>query len=425
MEKKPTIKTLKNGLRVVVVPQPNAATVTTIVFVGVGAAYESKAQNGLSHFLEHMCFKGTSHRPNAAAISNEIESLGAVSNAFTDYEMTGYYIKGNPEHSDTFTDILADIYKNSTFPELEIQKEKGVIIEEINMYEDMPQHKVYNVLFELLYKDQPIGRTILGTKESVSSFSNKDFVSYKDAFYTAANTVVVLAGNITAKKGVAIAEKYFKDIPRSSKNKKKKVMDIQRSAASALFQKKTDQAHFVLAFRALPLGHSDLPALTILSTILGGGMSSRLFLAIREELGAAYYIHSFPEVYLQNGLFCIAAGIDKNRLKEIIKRIIEECRLLKNDLVSSAELAKAKEYSIGTLRRGLEVSNSVASFYGAQLVLDQKLQTPEQKVKALKAVTAKNVQRVAKKIFQQNRLNLAIVGPYTNKEVPKELFLNL
>lgn len=420
-----TLTTLPNGLRIAVVPDAHATTATALVLVGVGSSYESKSENGLSHFLEHMCFKGTARRPSAKAITEEIESLGAVTNAFTDREYTGYFIKGNPTHLPTYVDILSDIYLHSAFPETEIRKEKRVIIEEINMYEDQPSQKAGELLFELLYPGHAAGRSVLGTKETVSSFLQKDFHAYKDRCYTAANTVIVFSGKVTAKGAAALAKQSFGALKRGTHNKKSRLVERQRKSQFALFHKATDQAHLLLAFRSFALSHKEQTVARLLATILGRGMSSRLALIVREELGAAYYVFAQQEGYTDHGIFVIGAGIDKTRLHEVTKRLVGECIRCAKEPVSDKELAKAKEYTIGTLRLALELSDDVANFYGGQLVLRQKVKTPEQLIKEIKAVTAKDILRVANIVFRANRANIALVGPFVDSDLSVSAFTGL
>lgn len=418
-------KKLPNGLRIVLAPQADAATATVLVLVGTGSKYENKKENGLSHFLEHMMFKGTTIRPDARSISEAFDNLGAVSNAFTAHEYTGYYAKGNPKHVDTFIDILGDIYLHSTFPEKEIEKEKGVIIEEINMYEDMPQHKVWDTLFALMYGDQPVAWPISGSKENVLSFSRKDFLAYQQKHYAAENTVIVIAGafdTATVQKNIKTA---FAQMNIAAERKAKKVQDRQGEAQAALFHKKTDQAHIALAFRSIPANHPDAAAVSLLGTILGGGMSSRLFLHLREELGAAYYVRAEQDPFIDHGVFSITAGIDKNRLKEIVKSIVGILNEIKTTLVSKEELNKVKEYTLGMMRLGLESSDSIAGFYGSQVLLKGEYKTPEQLTKEYMKVSAEDIQRVAKKLFVSKGANLAIVGPFEEGEVSARLLDNL
>jgi predicted Zn-dependent peptidase len=430
-------KTLSNGLRLVMVPQADAATATVLILVGTGSKYEKKTENGLSHFLEHMYFKGTESRPSAKILAEAFDGLGAISNAFTDKEYTGYYAKGNPAHTDQFIDILSDIYLHSTFPENEIGKEKGVVIEEINMYEDVPQYKAGENLFALMYGDQPAGWSVIGPKATINSFSRKDLIRYQRAHYTPENTIVMVAGGIdpkvvqqqvktafTAPKLVR-AEAGIASAKATAHRGKKKTVDTQIKAQSVLFHKATDQAHLIVGFRSLPLNHPDRSALSLLSTLLGGGMSSRLFLRLREELGAAYYVHTETETFTDHGIFSIAAGIDKTRFAGIMESIIAELARIKNEPVSAVELTKAKEQSVGMMRLGLESSDSIAGFYGMQLLLKGEYKTPEQMTKEYMAVTPADIQRVARKLFVAKNANLSVVGPFEKGIVTPAIFTTL
>lgn len=406
-------------------PQPDAATATVLILVGTGSKFETKKENGLSHFLEHMYFKGTTARPSARIISEALDNLGAVSNAFTGHEYTGYYAKGNPKHVETFIDILSDIYLNSTFPEKEIEKEKGVIIEEINMYEDMPQHKVWDTLFPLMYGDQPIAWQISGSKENVLSFTRKDFIKYQNAHYTAGNTVVVVAGAFDVDGVMKKTKVAFAEVSTATAHGPKKVHDKQSEPKSALLHKVADQAHIALAFRSVPINHPDGAAYSLLSTILGGGMSSRLFLHLREELGAAYYVRAEHDPFADHGMFTITAGIDKKRYTEIMESIITIVKELKTTLVSKEELNKVKEYTLGMMRLGLESSDSIAGYYGTQVLMKGEYKTPEQITKEYAKVTAEDIQRVAKKLFTAKNANLAVVGPFEEDNVTTEVLKTL
>jgi predicted Zn-dependent peptidase len=393
--------------------------------VGTGSKYETKKENGLSHFLEHMYFKGTTLHPTARSISEALDNLGAVSNAFTSHEYTGYYAKGNPKHTETFIDILSDIYLHSTFLEKEIEKEKGVIIEEINMYEDMPQHKVWDTLFTLMYGDQPVGWPIAGSKENVSTFTRKDFIQYQQQHYTAGNTLMAVAGAFDPDVVYKKIKAAFANMNAVPAGRAKKVADKQTDPQSALYNKKTDQAHIALAFRSIALNHADAAAVSLLSTILGGGMSSRLFLQLREELGAAYYVRAEQDAFIDHGMFTVTAGIDKNRLEEIVTGITATLTEIKNKLVPIEELRKVKEYTLGMMRLGLESSDSIAGFYGSQILLKGIYKTPEQLTKEYMKVTAQDIQRVAKKILIAKNASLVVVGPFEKKIVDAALLAGL
>jgi predicted Zn-dependent peptidase len=418
-------KKLPNGLRIVMVPQADAATVTTLILVGTGSKYESKKDNGLSHFLEHMCFKGTERHPTAQSIAERFDNVGAIYNAFTSQEYTGYYAKGSPEHAGTFIEVLGDIYVHSTLPEQEIEKEKGVIVEEINMNEDSTHHKVWDVLLELVYGDQAMGRTVSGSKQNVLSFTRKDFLQYRSKHYTAHNTIVVVAGNFDAALVQKQVKTAFASINTTKPAAYKKVADAQSKPQIAIFEKKTDQAHIVMAFRSIPLDHPDSAVVSLLSTVLGGGMSSRLFLKLREEMGAAYYVRAEQDSFADHGMFTVSAGIDKTRLQEIIESIVAILKDLKTRPISAQELQKVKEYSIGMVRLGLESSDSVAGFYGAQILLKGKYKTPEQLTRDYRAVTAADIQRVAKKILVEKHANLAMLGPFNQKKLSTKIFQGL
>lgn len=414
--------TLPNGLKIITVPLHDTPTVTVLVMVETGSKYETKKINGLSHFLEHMCFKGTEKRPSALSISHELDALGAQSNAFTSQEFTGYYAKAHKKHFLTLLDVVSDIYLNPVFNEKEIEKEKGVIIEEINMYQDMPQRHIYDLFFELLYGDQPAGWPIAGPKENILSLSRKDFVDYRKTHYVASATTVIVAGNINEEEIQAHITRLFSTIPTTAKGDKKSVIEKQEKPEILVKHKDTDQTHLVLGVRAYPINHPDTPALRVLNTVLGGGMSSRLFQKLREQMGVAYYARSEADFYTDHGHLAVTTGVDKKRVEEVLSEILRELSRLKEELVPAKELEKAKDYLIGTMYLELESSDSIAEFYGYQMVLRRPLQTPEEFAEKIKAVSAEDVMRVAKDIITNSRLNLAAIGDIQSQETLKEKF---
>jgi predicted Zn-dependent peptidase len=405
-------KIYKNGLRVVTVPMKDNPTVTVLVLVGTGSDYETKDINGISHFLEHMYFKGTNKRPSVQIISHELDSLGCQYNAFTSHEYTGYYAKGDAKNFKQIFDIISDIYLNSTFPDSEMEKEKGVIIEEINMYEDMPQSHVQDLFSEVLYGDQPAGWNIAGTKENVSKMIRDNFVDYKKAHYVAENTVVIVAGNITNDEVYKEISKHFKDVPINKSGKKIKTKDIQNEPKLLLKYKETDQTHFVLGVRSFPIGDKRNVILSLLSGILGAGMSSRLFLKLREEMGVAYYVSAYNQTFLDHGAFQISAGVNNERIEEVIKECIKECKFLIKEKVNKRELDKIKSFIIGNTKLSLEATDDIANFYGSQELMKKEIKTLEEKIKEINGVTADDIQKMAKIIFKDKNLNLAIIGPY-------------
>lgn len=406
---------LKNGLRVITVPIKDNPTATVLVLVEAGSKYETKKINGLSHFLEHMCFKGTVKRPKAIDISRELDALGSEYNAFTAQEYTGYYAKSDAKHLKKIFDVVTDIYLNSTFPAAEMEKEKGVIIEEINMYEDMPNRHVQDLIMQLLYGDQPAGWNIAGEKKNILKMRRSDFIKYKKAHYLPSATVLVVVGKIKEKEVLKQVHATFGKIPSGRKAPKLKVKEKQTKPEVLVNFKKTDQTHFVLALRSFDLFDKKNAILSVLAGILGGGMSSRLFQKLREEMGVGYYVRAYNDSYTDHGFLQISAGVDNKRIEEVIKAVLEECRKLKTKMVSKEELNKVKECLIGNMQLSLESTDEIANFYGGQELLKKEAKSSEEKAKEIRKVTAKEVQRMANTLFRNNKLNLALVGPFKDK----------
>lgn len=414
-------KTYKNGLRVVTVPMKDNPTVTVLVLVGTGSDYETKQINGISHFLEHMCFKGTTKRPTAQIISHELDSLGCQSNAFTSHEMTGYYAKGDAKNFKQIFDIISDVYLNSTYPSAEIEKEKGVIIEEINMYEDMPASHVQELFDQVLYGDQPAGWGIAGPKENIRKMTRDNFVNYKSNHYVAENTLIVVSGNIKSSDVYKEVDKYFKDIKTTRKIKKPKTKDTQTESKILIKFKETDQTHFVLGVRTFSMFDKRNMVLSLLAGVLGAGMSSRLFIKLREEMGVAYYVRAYNDASFDHGVFQISAGVNNARTEEVIKEILKECKLLIEKKVDDKELNKVKSFIIGNLKLSLEATDDIANFYGGQELLKNEIKTLEEKIKEINKVTRDDIQKMAKIIFKDKYLNLATIGPFKNDKVFKKI----
>ncbi len=409
-------KVLKNGLRVITVPMKDNPTVTVLVLVEAGSEYEEKRVNGISHFLEHMCFKGTIKRPKAINISKELDGLGSQYNAFTAQEYTGYYAKSDARHFTKIFDIISDIYLNSTFPEVEMQKEKGVIIEEINMYEDMPNKHVQDLMTKLLYGDQPAGWNVAGEKKNILEMKRDDFVAYKKKHYLPEATVLIVAGKVTEKEVMKEVKNVFGKVLRGDKGKKAKVEEKQEHPQVLVSFKETDQTHFVLGVRSYDLFNKKNNVLTVLSTILGGGMSSRLFTKLREEMGVGYYVRAFNDASIDHGFLQISAGVDNKRIDEVLKAVLHECIKLKNEKVGVEELNKVKEYLIGNMKLSLESSDDIANFHGGQELLKKEIKNIEEKADEIRKVTASQIQALAKDIFKDKKLNLALIGPFKEKE---------
>ncbi len=293
-----------------------------------------------------------------------------------------------------------------------LEKEKGVIVEEINMYEDMPARHVQELFDEVLYGDQPAGWGIAGTRENVRAMTRNDFVKYKKAHYVAKNTVIIVAGNVTKAEVDAEVKKYFSAIPISVKSKKIKTKIIQQKPKVLLKHKATDQTHFVLGVRSADMFSTANPTLTVLGSILGGGMSSRLFIKLREEMGVAYYVRAGNDASLDHGAFQVCAGVTNARTEEVLKEILKECTKLKDEKVTEKELAKVKSYLVGNMKLSLEATDDIANFYGLQEVLKGEVKMLDDKIKKIQAVTASDIQKMAKKIFTNKHLNLAVIGPF-------------
>jgi len=414
--------TLLNGLRIITVPVKNSPAVTVLVVVETGSNYETKTENGLSHFLEHMCFKGTTNRPGVTDIVRELDGLGAQNNAFTLNELTGYYAKAANKHFSKLIEIVSDLYLNPTLKAEDLDKEKGVILEEINMYEDLPQRKIWDVLAKLMYGDIPAGRSILGTRENIKKFKHGDFRDYRNKHYVASKTIILVAGDVNEQTVLKEVKKNFKNISKYKKLSKSAVKEKQGLPRFIVHKKKTDQTHMAMAFRAYSARDERIPAISVLAEILGKGASSRLFTKLREEMGACYYVSAGYHEYTDHGVFTISTGINVLRTKEVTEVILKECLKLTKDLVSDDELKKAKEHYIGHLYLGLETTDSMAEFYADQEITTSKLKTPQELEKEIRRVTAKDVMNVAKDIFRNDKLNLAIVGDVARQsEVKKAL----
>lgn len=418
-----TQKKFPNGLRLVMMPMKDNQTITAMILVATGSKYETKKNNGISHFLEHMCFKGTTKRPSAHDISSELESIGAQYNAFTSQEFTGYHAKAQPKDFAKIFDVLSDIYLNSTFPENEMQKEKGVIIEEINMYEDMPQRAVQELLMQGLYGNTPAGWNIAGTRENVKRMKRDDFVEYKKMHYVPNATTIVVAGNFDVKKVEKEVVKVFGSIKKSKRDDKLNVVEKQKKAKLLVQYKKTDQTHIVLGFRAYDVQDKRNAALGVLTTILGGGMSSRLFMKLREEMGVAYYVRAGVDTFSDHGYVEIAAGVTNARVQEVIQEILVESKKLTTTPVTDAEINKAKELIVGSMLLGLESSDSWANYLAAEAVQQKTIRDITEIEKSIRKVTVKDIQKIATEVFITKNLTLAAIGPLEQKDIDSSILV--
>jgi len=407
--------TLDNGLRIILAPLKSVMSTTAIVLCGAGSRYEKKETNGISHFLEHMFFKGTLRRPTAVDISHTLDGLGADYNAYTGKETTGYHIKSAWQHLPLVLDMLSDMVWNSKFEFSEIEKERGVIIEELNMYEDTPMRRVAEIYEQLLWGDQPLGWDIGGNKEVIKKIKQEDFLNYIGARYAPNNMVLSIAGRFRRSEALRLAKKYFGHKKAHDVAGFAPVLENQKKPALKVVYKKTDQAHLVLGFRGLKLSHPDRYNAGVLATILGGGMSSRLFINVREKRGLAYYVRADNESYLDTGTLVAAAGVDIKRIEEAISVILSQFADVAKRKVSDRELKKAKEYIKGRVILAWEDSRTVAVSYGSDELLEGRVRTLSEELKRIDEVGADEVLRVAQFLFAESKLNLAVIGPFKEK----------
>jgi len=415
--------TLKNGLRIITVPMQNSNSVTVLLLIGTGSKYETKDINGISHFLEHMFFKGTKKRPNTLKIAETLDMVGGEYNAFTSKEVTGFWAKVDKKHQDIALDWISDIFLNSKFDEKEMEREKGVIIEEVNMYLDTPTAYIGELWEKLLYGDTPAGWRVIGEKENIISFNRKKVVDYYKSHYSPSNVIICVAGAVSQNDIEIKIESYFKNAKKISAGQKIKVKEAQSEPQILLHNKKTDQTHFCLGVRAYDLFDKRRYGLALLSVILGGNMSSRLFIKVRERNGLAYSIHTSSDNATDTGYLVTQAGIDHKNLEKAVKLILEEYKNLKDIKIAAKELQKAKDYLKGVMSLSLDSSDNQASFYALQELLEKDILTPEEKFKKIDQVSIDDIKKVAEDIFLPEKLNLAVIGPIeqSKKENLKKL----
>ena len=412
---------LPNGLTTILVPKKESLATTALVLVRAGSKYETKNINGLSHFLEHMCFKGTKTRPTAMDVATALEDIGAQFNAFTTQEFTGYYAKVEKDATLKALELVADLYLNPIFDPEETEREKGPVIEEIKMRADNPMVKVMDVFPSLLYGDQPAGWDVVGTPEIVQSLTREAILDYRSAHYVAKGTVVIVAGGFDDGVVTQSIAKHFVDVSVQNKADKLKTTESQTEPNLRVLKKDSEQSHLVLGFRAYNTFDDRQYALNILSEILGGGMSSRLFHRIRERMGLAYYVRSMTDESTDHGYLAARAGIKNGELRNAVAAMLDECKKLTTTLITKEELERAKVQARSGLVLGLETSDALGQFYGMQEIMGKKLETPEETLAKFRAVTAEKVQEVAQDIFQNNKMNLAVIGPIDDEAALKKI----
>ena len=418
MDSQYTKTTLANGLNLLTIPMPSVESVTVLVMVHVGSRNETKNIRGLSHFLEHMPFKGTQKYPTSLALSSAVDSVGAEFNAFTGKEYTGFYVKAAANHLELCLDILSQLLFHPLIDNQEMEKEKGVIIEEINMYEDQPMAKVGLDFESLLYGNTALGWETVGTKQSIRAMKRQNFVDYMNTWYRPDNMVIGIAGKV--KKDEKLIEKYFnnKKFPAKNNYQRQVFSFSQKKPEISVTYKKTEQAHLCLGVRSYPLSDSRRYATALLASILGGNMSSRLFMEVREKRGLAYYVRTNKDSYTDNGYFVTQAGIRIDKAHEAVKVIWDEYQKTLNSKykILNTELTKAKEFFKGRLILGLEDSREVSQLYAEDYLLEGNVRTLGQIIKNIEKVTLDDLDKVAEDIFRPQNLNLTIIGPYKDKD---------
>jgi predicted Zn-dependent peptidase len=402
--------TLDNGLRVVSATLPHTRSVSINFFVGAGSRYEVDEVAGISHFVEHMLFKGTERRPTPREIAETIEGVGGIMNAGTDKELTVYWCKVPSAHFERTLDVLADNLRFSRFEPKEIEKERAVIIEELHMVEDSPGDLVGVLIDEVLWPDQPLGRDIAGSDDTVKGIHRQQMLDYMARQYVPANTVLSVAGNVTHEDVVRTAERLLGDWQTATFGAWFPAKNGRTTPRVALKTKKTEQVHVCLAAPAYSAYHPDRYTLDVLNSILGEGMSSRLFLEVREKRGLAYDVHSYVSHFQDTGAAVISAGVDPKKLGPTVEAVLEELDRLKEH-IPEEEATKSREFIKGRLQLRTEDTRAVASWLGGQELLRNNILTFDDVVDIIDRVNVDDMQRVARDVFQREKINLAVVGP--------------
>lgn len=423
---KPTLHLLPNRLPVILVPQKGAASMTLFVFCRVGSRYETRDINGVSHFIEHLMFKGTKRRPDTQIISKTLDRYGAEYNAMTSKDFTGYYIKMDAAHTPLAVDMLHDMLFHSKYDPKELNRERSVIVEEINMYEDNPRMHIEDLLEEALFPGSTLGWNIAGPRETIRTVPREKLIAYRDAYYVPSRLTVVVSGKIHPQ-ALALLKKTFGRIrvptaPQDGAFAPFK-MPARLKEPLALQNKNTEQVQLGMAFHGLPIGHADLPAASLLATILGGTMSSRLFIQVRERRGLCYSVSASHQPMEDTGVFSVLSGLDKKRFPEAVKTILAELKKTVTAPVTAEELRRAKDHLRGKLTLAFEDSSFQADWYGRQWMFQEKIESAETRLRRFEKVTAADVRRVAKALFRPNRMASAVIGPFASKPALAKMFV--
>jgi predicted Zn-dependent peptidase len=420
-----SLTTLPSGLPVIRIPMPAVESVTVLVLCNTGSRYEKPEQYGIAHFFEHMVFKGTKKYPTAQALAGTVDGIGADFNAFTGKEYTGYYVKSAAQHLGLALDVVSDMLLAPALRQEDIDREKGVIVEELNLYVDTPHRHIADLFDNMIFKGNGLEHDIVGNKSTIKSLKTEDFQTFLQSWYGPGNMLLILAGDGQVVESEATMDQirvaFSKEAGERVKNKIGLEQHLEKDPISRLKlhveHKKTEQAHFILGWPGINRHDPDRYALSLLSTILGGNMSSRLFTEVREKRGLCYYVHSDVDQAHDGGVFGASAGVDPNRIEEALEVTINEFTSLVDGKkpVTEEDLKKAKDYVAGKMTLGLEDSESVAQFFGMKQLLHNKIETPEEVMEKLQAVNLEEVTAVAKRLIKPGQMRLAVIGPFTEK----------
>ena len=415
---------LNNGLRILTSTMPHTHSVSIVFFIGVGSRYESDEQSGASHFIEHVLFKGTAKRPTASEIAIAIEQIGGLFNASVGQEESTYWVKVAQPHLDIAIDVLVDMLRHARFDQSEIDKERDVIIKEINLTLDTPDDLVQLLNNQLVWPNHPLGRDVAGTKESIASLNRDRLLAYMNNHYLPNNTVVSIAGNVEHEAVVNQIAACLGDWARAEVASYQPAEDGQSEPRVRVHDKDTEQAYLCLSVPGLPRDHPDCFNLRVLNAVLGEGMGSRLFTCIRERRDLAYSVNSYISALYDTGVVGVCAGVAPGHIEIATRAILEEWDKLRQEEIPPQELARAKDFIKGQLLFLMEDSLSVAIWFGSQEILFSEILTYGEAIEAIEAITAADVQRVAQKLFSEEKLNLAVVGPFQDEDGFKELLVN-
>jgi predicted Zn-dependent peptidase len=416
-----TRSVLPNGLTILQVPSSDAESVVMDIFVKTGSRSEAPKEGGISHFLEHFLFKGTKKFPSALAITELVDGIGGEMNANTGKEHTQYYIKAHSDHLPLVFEILTDMLQQPLLDSAELEREKSVIVEELNMYKDMPMAEIDNILENMMWPKTGLGRNIIGTKGTVMAFTQAMFLDYLQRHYQTKNMVIGISGRFDRAQVNRLIKKYWAPLKKQPFHLWDKASDNQKKARLAVQYKDTEQAHLSFGFKGLNFADKHNPAATVLSAILGGGMSSRLFYEVRERRGLAYYVRSSSSNYQDAGVFHIGAGVQVDKIEEAIQVILAEVDKIKTIAVEDKELAKAKAYIKGRTTLALEDNQARLDWFVEQEAFHPRIQQPAELFAEIDRVTAKAVRDIARQLFKPANTNLAIIGPYKSDKNFKKL----